>query len=206
NTVFIDLSKFIDLHITEKFNNREENMLNFIVKEGLKRCLDIHASFFDFSLKNIENENIEAYLTALPEKSFIKNNREWIVKFNDKYYLDPGVHEVRDYFINLIVNLSNKFKFDGVYLNDTIYPENINRYVFNDSYSYAKYNEDKLSKDSWRRQNINDFMKILGEKFKSYKNELKFGVGVNYIWRTIHNDSNGLNYDGYSDYDRGSFD
>ena len=29
NTVFIDLSKFIDLHITEKFNNREENMLNF---------------------------------------------------------------------------------------------------------------------------------------------------------------------------------
>ena len=55
NTVFIDLSKFIDLHITEKFNNREENMLNFIVKEGLKRCLDIHASFFDFSLKNIEN-------------------------------------------------------------------------------------------------------------------------------------------------------
>ena len=206
NTVFIDLSKFIDLHITEKFNNREENMLNFIVKEGLKRCLDIHASFFDFSLKNIENENIEAYLTALPEKSFIKNNREWIVKFNDKYYLDPGVREVRDYFINLIVNLSNKFKFDGVYLNDTIYPENINRYVFNDSYSYAKYNEDKLSKDSWRRQNINDFMKILGEKFKSYKNELKFGVGVNYIWRTIHNDSNGLNYDGYSDYDRGSFD
>src|SRR5699024_5687683 len=82
----------------------------------------------------------------------------------------------------------------------------INRYVFNDSYSYAKYNEDKLSKDSWRRQNMNDFMKILGEKFKSYKNELKFGVGVNYIWRTIHNDSNGLNYDGYSDYDRGSFD
>lgn len=204
NTVFIDLSKLIDLHITEKFNDREKGILDFIVKEGFNRYLDIHATFSDFSLKDIKNENIEAYLTSLPDKSFIKNNREWIVKFNDSYYLDPGIHEVRDYFINLIVELSKNF--DGVYLDGIIYPENINKYIFNDSYSYEKYNEDKLSKDSWRRQNVNDFVKILGEKFKSYRNELKFGMGVNYIWRTKEDDSNGINYDGYSDYDKGCFD
>lgn len=204
NTVFVDLSKLIDLHITEKFNEREKGILDFIVKEGFNRYLDIHATFSDFSLKDIENENIEAYLTSLPDKSFIKNNREWIVKFNDSYYLDPGIHEVRDYFINLIVELSKNF--DGVYLDGIIYPENINKYIFNDSYSYEKYNEDKLSKDSWRRQNINDFIKILGEKFKSYKNELKFGTGVNYIWRTKEDDSNGIDYEGYSDYDKGCFD
>lgn len=206
NSVFVDLSKFIDLHITEKFNEREKDLLTFIVKEGMKRCLDIHASFFDFSLKNIDEENLEVYLTNLSEKSFIKNNRDWIVKFQDKYYLDPGVHEVRDYLINVIVNLSSNFKFDGVYLNNMIYPENINKYVFNDSYSYSIYNEDNLSKDGFRRQNVNDFVKILGEKFKSYKNELKFGIGANYIWRTIEDDVNGINYDGYSDYDKGAFD
>lgn len=205
NTVFVDLSQFIDLHITEKFNASCENVLNIIVKEGFKRCLDIHASFYDFSLKYIEND-LEGYLTTLSDKSFIKNNREWIVKFNDYYYLDPGVREVRDYIVNLIVDISRKFKFDGVYLNNQIYPENVSKYTFNDSYSYEKYNEDKLSKDSWRRQNLNDFIKVLGEKFKSYKNELKFGIGVNYIWRTKEDDLNGIDYDGYSDYDRGCFD
>lgn len=206
NSVFVDLSKFIDLNITEKFNEREKDLLTFIVKEGMKRCLDIHASFFDFSLKDVDEGNLEAYLTNLSEKSFIKNNRDWIVKFEDKYYLDPGVHEVRDYLINVIVNLSSNFNFDGVYLNNMIYPENINKYVFNDSYSYSTYNEDNLSKDGFRRQNVNDFVKILGEKFKSYKNELKFGIGANYIWRTIENDINGINYEGYSDYDKGAFD
>ena len=206
NTVFVDVSKFIDLHITEKFNNQCESILNILVKEGFKRCLDIHACFSDFTLKNIENGNLEAYLTNLPEKSFIKNNIEWIIKFNNEYYLDLGVDEVREYLINLIVSLSTKFKFDGVYLNSIGYPENINKYMFNDSYSYINYNKDKLGKDSWRRQNVNDFIKVLGEKFKSYKNELKFGIGVNYVWRSIEDDVNGIEYDGYSDYDKGAFD
>ena len=206
NTVFVDISKFMDLHITEKFNSKYENILNIIVKEGFKRSLDIHACFSDFTLKNIENGNLEAYLTNLPEKSFIKNNIEWIIKFNNEYYLDIGVDEVREYLVNLIVNLSTKYKFDGAYLNSIGYPENINKYMFNDSYSYMNYNEDKLFKDSWRRQNVNDFIKVLGEKFKSYKNELKFGIGVNYIWRTIEEDINGIEYEGYSDYDKGAFD
>lgn len=206
NTIFVDISKFIDLKITDQFNERAEELLKFIVKEGNKRSLDIHASFSDFSLKDIKDANLEAYLTSLNENSFIKNNIEWIVKFNDKYYLDPGVDEVRDYLINTILKLSSKFNFYGVYIKESIYPKNINKYSFNDSYSYSKYNQDKLPKDNWRRQNVNDFIKILGEKFKSYKNELKFGIGVNYIWRSYKEDPNGIEYEGYSDYDRGSLD
>ena len=205
NTVFVDLSKFIDLYITDKFNNSKESILKFIVKEGFDRCLDIHACFSDFSLKNI-GESIEAYLTTISEKSIIKNNRDWIIKFNDKYYLDAGVHEVRDFLIETIVNISTRFKFDGVYLDSMLYPENISKYVFNDQDSYLKYNEDKISKDQWRRQNINNFVKILGEKFRSYKSELKFGMGVNYIWRRFGDDLNGISYQGYSDYDEGLFD
>ena len=206
NTVFVDISKFLDLSITKQFNEMTENILNFIVKEAVKRSLDVHGSFSDFSLKYVEDGNLEAYLTSLNEDSFIKNNREWIVEFNDKYYLDLGVHEVRDYLIETILKLSNKFNFDGVYIDGGVYPQNINKYSFNDSYSYLKYNEDKLSKENWRRQNVNDFIKILGEKFKSYKNELKFGIGVNYIWRSFKDDVNGIEYEGYSDYDRGAFD
>ncbi len=206
NTIFVDISKFIDLKITDQFNDKTEELLKVIVKEGNNRSLDIHGTFSDFSLKDVKEGNLEAYLTSLNENSFIKNNIEWIVKFNDKYYLDPGVTEVRDYLISAILNLSSKYNFDGVYIKESIYPKNINKYLFNDSYSYSKYNKDKLPKDNWRRQNVNDFIKILGEKFKSYKNELKFGIGVNYIWRTYKEDPNGIEYEGYSDYDRGSFD
>lgn len=206
NTLFLDLSQIVDCCITEKFNEKQENLISFLVREGFKRCLDIHACFSDFSLKNLNEGNIESYIASLKDSSFIKNNIEWIVKFNDKYYLDLGVHEVRDYLIDFIVNFSTKFKFDGVLLNSVVYPENINKYSFNDSYSYANYNEDKLSKEVWRRQNVNDFVKILGEKFKSYKNELKFGIGASYVWRNSEDDLNGIEYEGYSDYDRGSFD
>lgn len=206
NTVLVDISEFVDLYITENFNKKHEDILNMIVKEGFKRSLDIHASFSEFTLKNVIDGNLEVYLTNLSNNSFMKNNIEWIIKFNDKYYLDLGVDEVRENLVNAIVNLSSKFKFDGVYLNNVGYPENINKYIFNDSYSYMNYNEDKLVKDSWRRQNVNDFIKILGEKFKSYRNQLKFGIGVNYIWRTIEEDENGIDFEGVSDYDKGSFD
>lgn len=206
NTVFIDLSKFIDLHITENFNEKHKEMLKFLVSESRKRCLEIHASFCDFSLKDVENNNLKAYITNLSKDSFIKDNIDWIIRFNDNFYLDPGVHEVRDYFIDKISSIANEFFFDGVYLHSMIYPENINKYTFNDFKSFDIYNEDKLPRDEFRRQNVNDFVKILGEKFKSYKSELKFGIGVNYIWRNIKDDLNGIDFYGYSDYDHGCFD
>lgn len=206
NTVFVDISKFIDLKITEKFNDEYKNALRLIVKEGFNRALEIHGSFSDFSLKGIEGNNLEKYLASLNEKCFIKDKIDWIVRFNDKYYLDPGVHEIRDYFIDTIVDIGTNYKFDGIYLDKLIYPDNINKYTFNDSNSFNTYNEDNLYKDDWRRQNLNDFIKVLGQKFKSYRNELKFGVGVNYIWRSFGDDLNGINYEGYSDYDNGAFD
>lgn len=206
NTIFVDISWFIDLNITDKFNDLHKNALEIIVKEGAIRSLDIHGSFSDFRLKGINIGNLEEYLVSLSDKSFIKDKMDYIIKFNDEYYLDPGVHEVRDYIIGLIVDIGTKYKFDGIYLDGIIYPKNIEKYTFNDSYSFNMYNEDKLSKDNFRRQNVNDFVKVLGDKFKSYKNELKFGIGVNYIWRTSNDDLNGINYEGYSDYDKGAFD
>lgn len=206
NAVFVDVSKFLDLKITERFNENYKNALKLIVKEGFKRALEIHGSFSDFSLKGVEGRSVEEYLASLDEKSFIKDKIDWIIKFNDKYYLDPGVNEVRDYFINTIVDIGTNYKFDGIYLDSMIYPDNINKYTFNDSDSFNTYNEDNLYKEDWRRQNLNDFMKVLGQKFKSYKSELKFGIGANYIWRRFEDDFNGIDYEGYSDYDKGAFD
>lgn len=206
NTIFVDISWFIDLNITGKFNDLHKGALEVIVKEGSKRSLDIHGTFSDFHLKGVEIGNLEEYLISLSDESFIKDKLDCIIKFNDMYYLDPGVHEVRDYLINVIVDIGTKYKFDGIYLDGIIYPKNIDKYTFNDSYSFNTYNEDKLSKENFRRQNVNDFVKVLGDKFKSYKSELKFGIGVNYIWRTFKDDFNGINYEGYSDYDKGAFD
>ena len=98
-------------------------------KEGVKRSLDIHGTFSDFHLKGVEIGNLEEYLISLSDKSFIKDKLDCIIKFNDMYYLDPGVHEVRDYLINVIVDIGTKYKFDGIYLDGIIYPKNIDKLV-----------------------------------------------------------------------------
>lgn len=66
---------------------------------------------------------------------------------------------------------------DGVHMDDYFYPYGQNKEPFRDDDTYANYNDGKFNnKGDWRRNNVNEFIRVLHEKIKVAKPHVKFGI------------------------------
>ena len=175
--------------------------LEFAVEEAHKRGLELQAWFNPFRIdSNAENFSKDDYIAKLPEESPLKNNPNWIVKYNNYHYLDAGIPEVRKYVIDTIIEVVKNYNIDGVVLDDYFYPYPSGGIEFPDENTYEKYGEGFSSKDDWRRNNINSFISDLYSKIKVNNNEVKFGVSPFGIWRNGES-IGGSNTSGLSSYD-----
>ena len=175
--------------------------LEFAIDEAHKRGLELQAWFNPFRIdSNSENFNIDNYIDELPEESPLKNNPDWIVKYNNYHYLDAGIPEVREYVIDTIIEVVKNYNIDGVVLDDYFYPYPSGGVEFPDEDTYEKYGEGFSSKDEWRRNNIDCFISELYSKIKNTNAEVKFGVSPFGIWRNGES-VGGSNTSGLSSYD-----
>ena len=175
--------------------------LEFAIDEAHKRGLELQAWFNPFRIdSNSEKFNIDNYIDELPEESPLKNNPDWIVKYNNYHYLDAGIPEVREYVIDTIIDVVKNYNIDGVVLDDYFYPYPSGGVEFPDEDTYEKYGEGFSSKDEWRRNNIDCFISALYSKIKNTNAEVKFGVSPFGIWRNGES-VGGSNTSGLSSYD-----
>jgi uncharacterized lipoprotein YddW (UPF0748 family) len=79
---------------------------------------------------------------------------------------------------------------DGVHFDDYFYPyaekdANQNKIEFPDDANWQKYKigGGKLSRDDWRRKNVNDFIETVGRESKKIKPEILYGVSPFGIWQ-----------------------
>ena len=175
--------------------------LEFAVDEAHKRELELQAWFNPFRIdSNSEKFNIDNYIAELPEESPLRNNPDWIVKYNNYHYLDAGIPEVREYVIDTIIEVVKNYNINGVVLDDYFYPYPLEGVEFHDEDTYEKYGEGFSSKDEWRRNNIDCFISELYSKIKNTNAEVKFGVSPFGIWRNGES-VGGSNTSGLSSYD-----
>ena len=113
----------------------------------------------------------------------MKKNLNWIVKYDKYTYLDIGIPEVREYVINLIIEVIDKYNIDGIILDDYFYPYPVEGVEFSDKSTYEKYGQEFNSKEDWRRNNVDNFIYELNKKIKEKNSNLKFGVSPFGIWR-----------------------
>lgn len=175
--------------------------LEFAINEAHKRGLELQAWFNPFRIdSNSAGFNMDNYINELPEQSPLKNNSNWIVKYNNYHYLDVGIPEVREYVIDTIIEVVKNYNIDGVVLDDYFYPYPSGGLEFPDDNTYEKYGEGFNSKEEWRRNNVNCFISELYKKIKETNTEVKFGVSPFGIWRNGES-LGGSNTSGLSSYD-----
>ena len=97
--------------------------------------------------------------------------------------MDIGIPEVREYVINLIIEVIDKYNIDGIILDDYFYPYPVEGVEFSDKSTYEKYGQEFNSKEDWRRNNVDNFIYELNKKIKEKNSNLKFGVSPFGIWR-----------------------
>ncbi|MFA7289492.1 MAG: family 10 glycosylhydrolase [Melioribacteraceae bacterium] len=164
--------------------------LKFAVEEAHKRGLEIHAWI------NVNNVYSGGEPDILSSIDHISNRKpEWIIKTVSEgkpiYWLDPGIPEVRTYLSDLIAEVNEKYDIDGIHLDYLRLPGK----SFADDNSYRLYGKSN-DKDDWRRENINELLRLINEKTKSVKAYIKIGVAPIGIYK---NQKNASGLQGYSE-------
>jgi uncharacterized lipoprotein YddW (UPF0748 family) len=157
--------------------------LAFAIEEAHKRGLELHAWFNPFRARLLTAKSPAA-------RNHITRTRPRLVhQCADALWLDPGEREAQDYSLSVIMDVVNRYDVDGIHLDDYFYPyqnraSSGSSLDFPDDASWRRFGaRGKLSRDDWRRENINTFIRRLYKSIKGAKPEVKFGVSPFGIWR-----------------------
>ena len=158
--------------------------LAFAVGEAHRRGLELHAWFNPFRARDAKSKSPISL-------NHISRTRPQLVKpYGTQLWLDPGEQAVRDYSVNVILDVVRRYDIDGVHLDDYFYPykekNGSGGYKdFPDWPSWKRYlsSGGKLGREDWRRENVNTFVQRLYQAIKREKQFVKFGISPFGIWR-----------------------
>ncbi|MDR2121583.1 MAG: family 10 glycosylhydrolase [Flavobacteriaceae bacterium] len=170
--------------------------LEFMIKEAHKRNIEIHAWFNPFRLSAGS-----ASWSVLSTDNIAYKHPDWVVRYGNQLYLNPGIPEVWDYVVESIMEVVKNYKIDGIHLDDYFYPYKVGNLDYPDYKEYKKYGVTFASKADWRRNNINTFVNKLYKTIKKENESLEFGISPFGVWRNEGSDPKGSKTRALQNYD-----
>lgn len=169
--------------------------LEFMIEEAHKRDLEFHAWFNPFRVvSNVETADIS------PDNVIYKHP-EWVFQYGINKYLDPGIPMVRDYLLQIVMDVVARYNIDGVHFDDYFYPYPEKGEKLPDEATFRKYGAGFSTIDDWRRDNVNQIIEKLHVSIKNVKPYVKFGISPFGIWRNKRTDPRGSDTRGLENYD-----
>jgi uncharacterized lipoprotein YddW (UPF0748 family) len=159
--------------------------LTFMCAEAHKYGLELHAWF------NPYRALVDANKNPNQGNHITYEHPEWFINYGGKKYFDPGLPEVRSYFIKIVMDVVKRYDIDAVHFDDYFYPYRIAKVEFGDYKSYARYGAAFDNKDDWRRHNVDVLIETLSKKIKQEKAWVKFGISPFGVWRNYSKDPEG---------------
>jgi uncharacterized lipoprotein YddW (UPF0748 family) len=157
--------------------------LAFAIAEAHKRGLELHAWFNPFRALHPLSKSIVA------PNHVTRTHPEWVREYGKQYWLDPGEPAVRNYVLRVVMDVVRRYDVDGVTFDDYFYPYPVTnaqgrKLDYRDDASWQKYGlRSGLTRDDWRRQNVNQFVQGVYQSIKAAKPWVKFGISPFGIWR-----------------------
>ena len=168
----------------------EFDPLKFAIDEAHKRGILLHAWFNPYRVSHatFKGEFTESHIT--------KRHPEWVRTYNNLQILDPGEKDVPDYVLNVVLDVVKRYDIDGVHFDDYFYPyPDSKQTAFPDDKTWDEYKKSggKLSRDDWRRKNVDDFIQKTSIEIKKLKPTVMFGISPLGIWKPDDLNIKGLN-------------
>lgn len=167
--------------------------LEFVLAEAHKRGILVHAWFNPYRAYH-------PLAKTISDKHISKTRPDLVRQYGKFLWLDPGEKEVQDYSLRVVLDVVRRYDVDGVHFDDYFYPypEQVDgkKLDFPDEPSWKKYKDagGKLSRDDWRRKNVDDFMAAVGREVKKIKPDVMYGISPFGIWQPVpEKDIRGLN-------------
>ncbi|QNL51130.1 family 10 glycosylhydrolase [Olivibacter sp. SDN3] len=168
--------------------------LEFAIEEAHNRGMELHAWFnpyratFDLSEANVSPKHIT------------KRHPEWFFTYAGKRLFNPGIPEVQQYIVSVILSVVKNYDIDGVHFDDYFYPYPAAGQTIPDIQTFNKYGRGHKRIDDWRRNNVNHLIKTLSDSIHHEKKHVKFGISPFGIWQNRKQHPEGSETSGLSGY------
>lgn len=152
--------------------------IEYFITACHKRGMEFHAWLNPFRIKQNTKDQ-------LAESNIFNKHPDWGWTYGDRVYFDPGNPEVRDYLVKVVLEVVSRYDIDAVHFDDYFYPSKVEGKELPDKETFIKYPRGFSDRqiDDWRRDNVNEIIKILNHTIKEIKPWVKFGISPFGVWR-----------------------
>lgn len=206
NTIFLQVRPSCDAiypselftmskHITGAYGRKVNgDILKYCIDKAHESNIELHAWINPYRVTTGGMSEYE----SLPDDHIAKQHPEWLLESGGNYYLDPSLHDVRQFVCAGVEELINNYDIDGIHMDDYFYPSS----DFDDSEDYEAYKEyageNAMSLDDWRRNNIDTLINDLHVLTSGYG--MTFGISPSAIWENKSKDPRGSDTNGFASY------
>jgi uncharacterized lipoprotein YddW (UPF0748 family) len=151
--------------------------LQFAIDEAHKRGMELHAWFNPYRAES----NAGDYPT---DPIHVTNTQpDWVLDVTGFKFLNPGLPEVRDYIVDIILDVTTNYNVDGVHLDDYFYPYPSHQITTQDTATFSLYPRGFTDIGDWRRDNVHLLVEAISDTLASEMPHLKFGISPFGIWK-----------------------
>lgn len=153
--------------------------LAFAVREAHARGLELHAWINPFRARMLDAQG--GFGGADP-RHVSRSQPDWVVRYGNHQWMDPGRPEVRARAIAVAVDLAARYDLDAIHYDDYFYPypeeRNGAKLPFPDDASHQRYLAagGRLERAAWRRSNVDAFVEGLYSALAPYRPRVKVGI------------------------------
>ena len=177
--------------------------LQFMLDEAHKRGMKVHAWFNPYRVsvntKPSTVAELNRTLTLHPGSVFVLH-RDWIRTSGNRFVLDPGIPEARDWITSIVAEVVEHYPVDGVQFDDYFYTDSPDS-ALDDSQTWQRYGQGYPSRADWRRHNTQQLIEQVSRTIKQLKPAVEFGVSPAGVWRNRSHDPAGSDTRGAAAYD-----
>lgn len=158
--------------------------LQFMINETHKRGMEFHAWL------NPYRAVFNTRTSSIAPSHITQQHPEWFIKYGDKKYFDPGNTEAQKFVVNIVYDIVKRYNVDAIHMDDYFYPYRITGKEFPDDKTYHNSGSN-LSKDDWRRSNVDSIIVAISKTIKKIKPGCQFGISPFGVWRNNDKDPDG---------------
>lgn len=159
--------------------------LAFMIETSHARNFEFHAWLNPYRATN------DPDTTKLAPNHVFNTHRDWILRYGNKYYLNPALPEVWEHLMTVVEDITRRYDVDAIHMDDYFYPYKIAGEVFPDSADYVRFGAGFSSIDDWRRHNVDTLIYMLDQRIKAVKSHVEFGISPFSVWRNQDKDPEG---------------
>lgn len=143
--------------------------LQWMIEQCHQRGMELHAWINPYRAKTKNTSKLAQNHIAVvhPERVFA---------YDGLFILNPGIPENRDYICQVVEDILRRYDVDGLHIDDYFYPYPAPGQKIPDAKEYQRYSSGFSNINDWRRNNVDLFIKQLGETIHRVKPWVKFGV------------------------------